>query len=251
MIKFILAYLYEHMYYLRHRNKRLGNFSIYKNAIINKSGVEIGGPSRVFKKKLPIYYFAKNIDGINFAVTTLWERDLKDHGPYKYFMQRVGVQFIREATDLFEIQDSKYDFLTSSHCLEHVANPLKALREWNRVTKKNGYLILVLPNKAGNFDKNRKVTKFKHILKDFNRDVKESDMTHFKEISKFHEFSMDKNSGSYDEFITRGKNNLKIRGLHHHVFDKKLIKEMLEWSDYILLDFKTDSCNFFTLAMKI
>ena len=49
-----------------------------------------------------------------------------------------------------------YDFVFSSHSLEHIANPLKAISEWLRITKKDGYIIIIVPekrayNKTSNF----------------------------------------------------------------------------------------------------
>jgi len=247
---FFSNYFYEHIYAFYHRRKRIRNFYKYKKIVINKYGLEIGGPSRVFKKKLPIYYHAKKIDGINFSTSTLWEKNLVDLGYFNYFMERSGTQYISDATNLNKISDSTYDFLLSSHCLEHIANPLKALKEWSRVIKDNAFLVLVLPNKNGNFDRKRNFTQFEHILKDYENNVDESDMTHLDEIITFHDFEMDKNSGTLDQFVKRGKNNLEIRGLHHHVFDESLIKNALDWCNFKVLDFDQDKTNFFTLAKK-
>ena len=247
---FISNNFYEHIYTLYHRKKRIHNFSKYKTMLSNKYGLEIGGPSRIFKKKIPIYYYAKKIDGVNFASSTLWEKNLVDSGDFNYFMQRFGIQYISDATNLNKINDLTYDFLLSSHCLEHIANPLKALKEWSRVIKEDAYMVLVLPNKDGNFDRNRSFTKFDHILKDFENDVDESDLTHLDEIIELHDFEMDKNLGTLDEFVLRGKDNLKIRGLHHHVFDEVLIKEILKWCNFKVLDFDKDKTNFYTLARK-
>ena len=245
-----LSTVYEKLYLLRHKGKRLDSFENYKHTVINKKGLEIGGPSRIFKKKLPIYYFSRSLDGVNFSTHTLWENNLQDSGPFNYFFNRVGTQYIREATFLEGIKCLSYDFIASSHCLEHIANPLKALKEWNRVIKNNGFLILVLPRKMGNFDRKRKFTSFDHILKDYRDDTQETDLTHLDEIIEYHDFSLDKNSESINKFIERGKNNYKIRGLHHHVFNEKLIIKMLDWSGFNLLHFERDKYNYFVLASK-
>ena len=247
---FISNNFYEHLYNFYHRKKRIRNFYKYKSVVKNKRGLEIGGPSRIFKKKLPIYHYAKKIDGTNFSTSTLWENNLEDLGHFKYFMQRSGTQYISDATNLNKINDLTYDFLLSSHCLEHIANPLKALTEWRRVIKKNAYLVLVLPNKDGNFDRKRSFTQFEHLVDDFENDVDEADMTHLDEIIAHHDFDMDKNSGTFHEFVARGKNNLEVRGLHHHVYDEILIRKILKWSNFTIIDFDKDSTNFFTLAKK-
>lgn len=44
------------------------------------------------------------------------------------------------------IPDCSYDFLHSSHCLEHLKNPEIALENWIRVVKPNGFLIITVPD---------------------------------------------------------------------------------------------------------
>lgn len=43
-------------------------------------------------------------------------------------------------------EDSKYDFVYSSHCLEHLLDPGKALFQWAALVKDAGYLIIVVPD---------------------------------------------------------------------------------------------------------
>lgn len=43
------------------------------------------------------------------------------------------------------IPAESYDVVHSSHCLEHMFNPVDALHTWWAVLKKGGYLILVVP----------------------------------------------------------------------------------------------------------
>lgn len=50
-----------------------------------------------------------------------------------------------DAQYLHSIPDSAFDFLHSSHCLEHMVDPLTALKNWIRVVKKSGHLIVTIP----------------------------------------------------------------------------------------------------------
>ena len=50
-----------------------------------------------------------------------------------------------EKLDIFA--DSSFDFVFSSHLLEHIVNTEATLKEWMRVIKNDGYLILYLPHK--------------------------------------------------------------------------------------------------------
>jgi SAM-dependent methyltransferase len=44
------------------------------------------------------------------------------------------------------VPDDAYDFLHSSHCLEHMQDPRVALRNWVRVVKPGGFLIITVPD---------------------------------------------------------------------------------------------------------
>lgn len=43
-------------------------------------------------------------------------------------------------------RDAQYDFVHSSHCLEHMRNPEIALANWFRILKPGGHLIVVVPD---------------------------------------------------------------------------------------------------------
>lgn len=187
------------------------------------NGLEIGGPSAVFGTRglLPVYDRIDALDNVNFSVTTLWEGQLKDGGPYVFDRRhRPGRQFIREATDLVGLPSARYDFVLSSHTLEHLANPLRALREWHRVLKADGILALVVPLGSETFDRLRPTTRFEHLISDLQRDVGEDDDTHLEEARKLHD-------GRRDEAIlpsgVLALPNVATRAVHHHVFDMPLL----------------------------
>ncbi len=200
----------------------------------NKKGIEIGGPSDLFRLKgqLPIYPFAARVDGVNFSNDTLWEGQLKTGENYHYYKGHTGYQYIAEASDLDFIEEGKYDFLLSCHSLEHVANPLKAILGWKRILCTGGRLVLVLPDKEFTFDNKRPYTRFTHILADFEQQTGEDDTTHFQEVLDLHDFTRDGVLGSLDELKTRTFNNLTNRAIHHHVFSLELVKELLEYAGF-------------------
>jgi SAM-dependent methyltransferase len=47
---------------------------------------------------------------------------------------------------LESVKDESFDFLHSSHCLEHLDNPVIAMENWIRVVKKGGHLVILLPD---------------------------------------------------------------------------------------------------------
>jgi len=52
-----------------------------------------------------------------------------------------------DAQQLVRIEDEAFDFVYSSHTLEHVADASEALRNWYRVVKPGGHLILFVPDR--------------------------------------------------------------------------------------------------------
>jgi ubiquinone/menaquinone biosynthesis C-methylase UbiE len=133
---------------------------------------------------------------------------------------------------LVELDDNSYDFILSSHMLEHTANPLRALRAWNRVLKNNGALILLVPDKQWTFDHKRPTTTMAHLVQDLERAMGEDDLTHMPEILQLHDLRRDPGVDSYENLKSRCQNNLEIRGMHHHVFDSSLVRELLEYSNF-------------------
>jgi len=51
-----------------------------------------------------------------------------------------------DAQLLASVQDETFDFVHSSHCLEHMHNPKEALHHWLRVLKPNGHLVVMIPD---------------------------------------------------------------------------------------------------------
>jgi len=52
-----------------------------------------------------------------------------------------------DATYMDGIADNTYDYVMASHILEHLENPAEALRNWLRITKEGGYLIVCVPER--------------------------------------------------------------------------------------------------------
>lgn len=82
-------------------------------------------------------------------------------GPHKAFPHFIGVDnghhsqfgwdikpdvFVNTCEDLGLFASQSMDFVFSSHLLEHIEDYPKALKEWMRVIKQGGYLILYVPD---------------------------------------------------------------------------------------------------------
>ena len=47
---------------------------------------------------------------------------------------------------LHGVPDNAYDFVHSSHCLEHLNDPVEGLKNWLRVVKPGGHVIFIVPD---------------------------------------------------------------------------------------------------------
>jgi SAM-dependent methyltransferase len=216
----------------------------------DKFGIEIGGGTKLFSSKgwFPVYSVAKSVDGCNFSSHTVWEGTI-DSDSYCYDNVELGKQFIGEATNIDALTSKQYDFVISSNCLEHIANPLKAIKSWLSALKAKGYIMLILPNKQSNFDHRRKYTSFSHLLEDYKNDVGEDDMAHFDEIIT--DLDIDK-AGIDDKewFIERSKHNYENRCFHHHVFNKNSVIEIYQFFNLDVLYCGETWSDLYILGMK-
>ena len=210
--------------------KRARCSSLCRELVSERIGLEIGGPSEAFSKKgiLPVYPYVKSLDNSNFSAETIWQGKIERGMTFRYDKKKpLGNQYLSEATNLQSIPSKTYDLVLSSHVLEHVANPLLALSEWRRVLKEDGFLFLVIPRRDGTFDHRRPVTSLGHLIRDFEQQMAEGDLTHLSEILLLHDLERDPAAGTWEAFKKRSRRNLENRCLHHHVFDAELVAQVL------------------------
>lgn len=104
-----------------------------------------------------------------------------------------------DATYLKTLEDNSFDFIHSSHCLEHLENTKLALENWIRVCKKGGYLIVTVPDEdlyeqgiwpsRYNYDHKHSFTIYKSSSwcpKSVNVLNLLADLSHLAEIEKIH-----------------------------------------------------------------
>jgi len=198
------------------------------------SCLEIGGPTLLFTSCYPyhIYNLFNEID--NFNLYNLKDsfisiKSSNDNNIYNNMY-----------TELSQI-NKKYDILISSHCIEHMANPIKTLNMYKTLLKDTSYILTILPNKSEFWDSIRPTTTMKHLIQDYISNIEENDNTHEEEnLAVAHPYKIncnhpDKpNNISYEEMI---KNNVNYRLMHHHCFDLQLCIDFHEY-----LNFETMAC---------
>lgn len=210
-----------------------------------KAGVEIGGPTDLFSK---IYDNCLSCDNVNFSLNTAWCHN-ETNGFY-YKGKHLGNILVMDATNMSGIEDKKYDFVLSSNNLEHIANPLKALKEFSRIVKVGGLVEVIVPRKEDTFDHNREYTTFEHLCEDYENGVSEEDLMHLPEIIEKHDYDMDIACGGKDKFIERAQKNFENRCLHHHVFNEQCLRKSLEFAGFKIRDCSSLISNFCIIGEK-
>jgi len=122
-----------------------------------KTGVEIGA----FKSPVP-----------GLAPRPFYVDRFRD-----YAGERCLADYYGDATEL-PFRDNSLDYVATSHVLEHVANPVLALREWYRVLRPGGIIYLLVPDRRYTWDHARPLTTVEHMLGDYERGTTQVDGTH-------------------------------------------------------------------------
>ncbi len=207
------------------------NLQAFRSELARKRGLELGGPSGILGDQgpLPVYDVLESLDNCLYSSRTIWTGEVGGGASFIYHpKKKPGTQFLCDATQLDPISNSSYDCVIASHCLEHVANPLRALQECRRVLTPQGALLLVLPHKDGTFDWRRPTTTLEHMMTDYANNVGEDDLTHLPEILALHDLSRDEAAGTPEQFHQRCLDNITKRAIHHHVFDTHTALALLD-----------------------
>jgi SAM-dependent methyltransferase len=127
-----------------------------------------------------------------------------------------------------DIENETFDFVYSSHSLEHSPNPVATLTEQLRITKSNGIIYSVIPNKKNTYDRFRKVTPCVDLIKKFENNIFEHTLEEAIDVIKNsdnHEL-YNKNKKRAEEYAKEMITNKE--GIHHyHTFDETNTMEMI------------------------
>lgn len=130
------------------------------------------------------------------------------------------------------------DYIVSSHLIEHVPNPIKAVIEWFSILKKGGILYMVVPDARYTFDCRRRRTSIEHLMDDYINGCTECDPTHIDEFTENADISRMNLGLTHDEMerLRVGCNllyhDLIAQGMginiHFHVFEPGNFMAMMD-----------------------
>jgi SAM-dependent methyltransferase len=123
------------------------------DVFIRGNGIEVGAGSRPF----PIPAHASCFYG-----------DVRNHTELaKYFStELVTVSGRIDAQTLDGIQPESLDFIISAHVIEHLYDPMRAIKEAIRRLRMGGVLLIAVPEMTRTWDRRRPVTTLRHVLDD-------------------------------------------------------------------------------------
>jgi len=180
---------------------------------IRGEGIEIGG----LHQPLKVYHQTKvsYVDRFSTEEGQKFYSDVTDK-------PKVKVDLVDDAERLEKVADESCDFVIANHVLEHCRNPIGAIFHMLRVLNHDGILYLAIPDKRFTFDKERALTPFEHLKRDYEEGPDWSDRMHYEEWIQLVEGVQD-----LEKFQRRVKKYLdKQINIHFHVWTQREILEM-------------------------
>jgi len=200
----------------------------FSTPLTGARALELGGPSACFGQGglLAVYPLLEQIDGVQPRARTVWH-DLDPRAGNVIEDEHRGALHVIDDIDLNALPDGAYDAVLCSHVIEHIANPLRALAAWRRVSGPGRHLLLVAPHMAGTFDHRRALTPLSHMIGDRRADTGEDDLTHLDEFLRLHDSARNVRGQEDPDFVAELRQNEHTRLLHHHTFTTASLIDLL------------------------
>jgi predicted SAM-dependent methyltransferase len=96
-----------------------------------------------------------------------------------------AIDVIDDAETLHTFPSESVDFVIANHVLEHVEDPIGALENFARTTRRGGIIFLTLPDARHSFDYLRERTTVEHLVRDHEEGPQTSRGQHYAEWAEF------------------------------------------------------------------
>lgn len=150
--------------------KKVRLFASYR--YLRGNGIEIGALNR----PLRVFHDAK----VRY-IDRLPSEKLREAYPELAGESFVEVDAVDQGETLATVGDASCDFVIANHIIEHTQNPISAIENMLRVLKPNSVLYLALPDKRFTFDRDRPVTPYEHLKRDYFESPSWSEEFHYTE----------------------------------------------------------------------
>ena len=188
-----------------------------------------------------------NLDGGNIIKNNYFQSNL---GSNFLYGQKLGSQYDVDCTNEDQVKKlNKYDFVLTSHAIEHFANPIHTLKLWKKyLLNSGGYVLSIIPDYQYCFDRKRPLTSMDHLVSDYMEGIGEDDKTHIEEQKELHDWSC----GGHPQFYELCEMNDLTRVVHHHTFDIELVEEMFAYCGFTkVISYKQDELNIVNLSKVV
>lgn len=188
-------------------------------------GVEVGALSRP-----AILPYSKSIKFADIEDPINSKLNLESLGYFGYHgdkFVKIDYHILKDNFPFYKLlEDSKLDFVFSSHSLEHAPNPIASLLDYLRVVKPGGVIHTVIPNKSKTYDMNRKTTESALLIRKF----KEGNFT-FEKSEIIDAISSSQNAVYSGWSVDRiSREHIINSGLHHvYIYDIQNIIEIINF----------------------
>src|SRR5688572_6100669 len=122
-------------------------------------GIELGA------LHMPLDLSGCKVNRIRY-VDRMSETHLRTHYPEIEAIALVPVDVIDDASTLATVPDGSLDFIIANHLIEHLSDPIAAVRCWYRKLKRRGILYMAVPDMRMTFDRDRPLTELQHFIED-------------------------------------------------------------------------------------
>lgn len=154
-------------------------------------------------------------------------------------MELVRPDYVEDGFKLPSLADASQDFVIANHVLEHAPNPLGVLRNWARVLRPGGSMLLSVPLADACFDRGRLETSLEHMQEDYYADPQELGQRNFEhylewlEISEPAILAMNGQQPKAESAAERRKRAEEIcrsnSEIHFHTFSTNSFRRLLEF----------------------
>lgn len=128
-------------------------------------------------------------------------------------------EIIDEGSTLATVKDETFDYLVAAHVLEHIDDPILALKNWIRVVKPGGHIVIAVPDMRLCDEEHRALSTVDHFQRDHGEGPQVSAEYHYRE----HGLNPDEYTGEkLAEYIKDHE-----RMIHYHTFTLTSLVQLL------------------------
>jgi SAM-dependent methyltransferase len=123
------------------------------------SGIEIGALHKPLKLRHPARARVRYVDRLPV-------KELRRQYPELDELPLVPTDLIDDGAILSLIPDASLNFIIANHLIEHLDNPLEAIKNWSARLKIGGIIFMAVPDQRFTFDRDRTPTTLAHLIED-------------------------------------------------------------------------------------